>query len=246
MSSILTVMVIFIIYPTAIYGFQPMAKVMIPRTSCKPTLRIDVNVISTISHAKFTTSSLNMYNLPPSGGGGKGPKNEFEAILPTITTGILVALFFASPLGGIFFAVFNSIFVLALLTPFVLFGGFQLWKTLYTIEDNCPSCGAIPVRVLKNGEPSVCLNCGAFSRANEKGDGIELCNNPNDMMGGGQTLFDQLFGPGMGGDMGGNGMSDFTNVGPGVEVSSTTKTNDDPVKKAKKQGTIIDVDVERD
>jgi len=66
------------------------------------------------------------------------------------------------------------------------------------------------------------------------------------MMGGGQTLFDQLFGPGMGGDMGGNDMSDFTNVGPGVEVSSTTKTNDDPVKKAKKQGTIIDVDVERD
>lgn len=132
-------MVIFIIYPTAIYGFQPMAKVMIPRTSCKPTLRIDVNV-STISHS---TSSLNMYNLPPSGGGGKGPKSEFEAILPTITTGILVALFFASPLGGIFFAVFNSIFVLALLTPFVLFGGFQLWKTLYTIEDVLRNSGDV-------------------------------------------------------------------------------------------------------
>lgn len=114
---------------------------------------------------------------------------------------------------------------------------------MYTIEEPCPSCGRLPVRVLKSGEPSVCINCGAYSRANEKGDGLELCNNPNDVMQG--SLFDSLFGGGMGGNgMGGNGMSDFTDVftdGPKKESGV-----DEQAKKAKRQGTIIDVDVERD
>lgn len=123
-----------------------------------------------VSQQKRTTSLQMGYQLPPSG--PKGPLDELKAILPTITTGILIALFFASPLGGIFFALFNSIFVLALLTPFILFGGFKLWSALYTVEAPCPSCGVIPVRVLKDGEPSVCLNCGAYSRANEKGESI--------------------------------------------------------------------------
>ena len=188
---------------------------------------------------KITSTSIGMgYQLPPSG--PKGPMDQINAILPTIATGLLVVLFFVSPLGGIFFAITNSIFVLTLLTPFILFGGFQLWSALYTIEAPCPSCGAIPVRVLKNGEPSMCLNCGAFSRANDKGDGLELCNNPNDIMGvgsglgGASSLFDALFG-------GEDGISDF-------DVIDRPRKDgpDERAKKAKRQATIIDVDVERD
>jgi len=192
------------------------------------------------------------FQLPPSGPPTpKGPFEEFQALLPTIGTAVAVALFFASPLGGIFFAITNSLFVLALFTPLVLFVGFKVWTALYTIEAPCPSCGAMPVRVLKDGEPSVCLNCGAFSRANESGDGLELCNNPNDINGQG-GLFDALFGGGGPQAQGGSGgMGDFGSDfdimdvmggGPAKQESSA----DDQAKKAKRQGTIIDVDVERD
>ena len=51
------------------------------------------------------------YQLPPSG--PKGPLEEFKAILPTIGTAVLIGLFFASPLGGAFFAITNTLFVLA-------------------------------------------------------------------------------------------------------------------------------------
>lgn len=200
--------------------------------------------IYTSNHIKQTTTSLKMgYQLPPSG--PKGPLDEIKALLPTIGTGILVVLFFASPLGGAFFAVFNSLFVLALLTPLILFVGFQVWSSLYTVEAPCPSCGKLPIRALKDGQPTVCLSCGAYSRANADGNGLELCNNPNDVMGG--SLFDSLFG------MGGNGMSDMgtsTRVEE-FDVFGTTSTvnkdsSEDKVKKAKQQGNIIDVDVERD
>ena len=187
------------------------------------------------SRTRHEHTSLQMgYQLPPS---PKGPLEEFKAILPTIGTGVLIALFFASPLGGAFFAITNTLFALAFVTPFLLFAGFQIWSALYTVEAPCPSCGQLPIRALKNGEPTVCLNCGAFSRANEKGDGLELCNNPYDMMndgGGSGSLFDSLFG-GMGG---GDGISDFEVMGSG---SKQEKAN-----KSKRQGTIIDVEVERD
>lgn len=106
------------------------------------------------------------------------------------------------------------------------------------------------MRALKNGEPTVCLNCGAFSRVNEKGDGLELCNNPYggggimDESGAmeGASLFDALFG-GMG--AGGEGMSDFIGVSDSSNTS-TTSGKEDQVKKAKREGTIIDVDIERD
>ena len=178
------------------------------------------------------THLLMGYQLPPS---PKGPLEQLQAILPTIGTAILVALFFASPLGNIFFAITNTLFAVAFITPFLLFAGFQIWSALYTVEAPCPSCGQLPVRALKNGEPTVCLNCGALSRVNQSGDGLELCNNPNDMFnsGGGGGLFDSLFG-GMGNS---NGVSDF-------EVMGTNKSNQE--KATKRQGTIIDVEVERD
>jgi hypothetical protein len=92
--------------------------------------------------------------------------------------------------------------------------------------------------VLKNGEPSICINCGSLSRANADGDGLELCNNPNDMIEGlgGGSLFDSLFG------MGGNGVSDFDVF----DNTSKRESSDEQAKKAKRQSTIIDVDVERD
>ncbi|KAK1749219.1 hypothetical protein QTG54_001158 [Skeletonema marinoi] len=193
---------------------------------------------STISRPRKNTSLQMGYQLPPSPQGPKGPLDEIKAVLPTIGTAVLVGLFFASPLGGAFFAITNTLFVLAFVTPFLLFAGFQIWSALYTVEAPCPSCGQLPVRALKNGEPTVCLNCGAFSRANEKGDGLELCNNPYDMMnegGGSGSLFDSLFG-GMGG---GDGISDFDVMGSG-------NSNKQEQAKSKKQGTIIDVEVERD
>eukprot|EP00579_Thalassiosira_antarctica_P004802 CAMPEP_0201884300 /NCGR_PEP_ID=MMETSP0902-20130614/16896_1 /ASSEMBLY_ACC=CAM_ASM_000551 /TAXON_ID=420261 /ORGANISM="Thalassiosira antarctica, Strain CCMP982" /LENGTH=205 /DNA_ID=CAMNT_0048413239 /DNA_START=71 /DNA_END=685 /DNA_ORIENTATION=- len=170
---------------------QPKAKIISPITqsltnpSILTTGRYHTSHTTSCKHhvpqRQQTTTSLQMnFSLPPSGPSEpKGPLDDIKALLPTIGTGVLVALFFASPLGGFFFSVVNSLFVLALLTPFVLFGGFQIWTSLYTVEAPCPSCGVSPVRVLKDGkEPGVCLNCGAFSRANEKGDGLELCNNP--------------------------------------------------------------------
>ena len=148
---------------------------------------------------KQATTRLQMgYQLPPS---PQGPLEKIGAILPTIATGVLVALFFASPLGGAIFAIFNSLFILAILTPFILYSGFQIWTALNTVEAPCPSCESLQVRVLKTGEPTVCMSCGSFVRANENKDGVELCNNPNDVMGGSdESLFDALFG---GGNMGG-------------------------------------------
>jgi len=201
---ILAAMALVNIYHIEVYGFiSPNQSARIPKQTqlAYDSVSVRRTILPTtissspnrINKRNTISTSLQMYNLPPSGGGGG--KSDLEALIPTIVSTVLIVAFFASPLGGIFFAIFNSIFLLALLTPFVLFGGFQFWKTFYTIEEPCPSCGAIPVRVLKSGEPSVCLNCGAYSRANSKGTGLELCNNPNDMMGGSGTLFDSLFGP---------------------------------------------------
>jgi len=180
---------------------------------------------------------------------------QIESIISTIAPIALVGLFFASPLGGIFFAVTNSLFVLALITPLVLFAGFKIYTALYTVEAPCPSCGVLPVRVLKNGEPGVCLNCGAFSRVDEKGDGLELCNNPYDSVlneNGGGGMFDALFGGG-GGDGTSGGFEDVFGGGGGLEdvfgggdVVGGGAKKESPEAKAKRQGTIIDVDVEKD
>eukprot|EP00565_Helicotheca_tamesis_P009416 CAMPEP_0185740240 /NCGR_PEP_ID=MMETSP1171-20130828/37346_1 /TAXON_ID=374046 /ORGANISM="Helicotheca tamensis, Strain CCMP826" /LENGTH=254 /DNA_ID=CAMNT_0028412039 /DNA_START=130 /DNA_END=894 /DNA_ORIENTATION=+ len=185
-----------------------------------------------------TTTSLQMYNLPPSGGGGGGggggPLNDLKQILPGVLTVIGLVAFFASPLGGIFFAITNSLLLISFLTPVILLVGFQLWQTFNTISGPCPNCSA-PVRVLKNddGQPSICLNCGSFVRADVDKNGIELCNSPDDVMNSGAGgLFSDLFG--------GGGMFDTQDV---QDVSSTTTTNTRE-QKQKRERTIIDVDVE--
>jgi hypothetical protein len=108
-----------------------------------------------------------MYNLPPSGGGsgGGGGENGLREILTSVVSLAALVAFFASPLGGVFFAVVNSFFVLSLALPVVLWVGFQGWQYFNTLEGPCPNCGA-GLRVLKqDNAPSICLNCGTFVQA---------------------------------------------------------------------------------
>ena len=87
---------------------------------------------------------------------------------------LAIVAFFVSPLGGIFFAVLNSFFLVSLLTPFVLWLGFQVWQFFFTIEGPCPNCGA-PLRVVKDSSsPSFCLNCGTVVQATEDGTGVDF------------------------------------------------------------------------
>jgi len=189
---------------------------------------------------KSTSTSLQMYNLPPSGGGGGGPGNDIKAILPGIVTIAGLALFFMSPLGGIFFAVTNTLFALAIITPIIGWVGLQTWQAFNTVSGPCPNCG-YPVRTLKDdqGQPSICVSCGSFIRTNADKDGIELCNNPSDMMGGG-SLFDQLFGSMA-------GMSPQQVVDEiDADINGNKPKKSPGQNKARRESTIIDVDVESD
>lgn len=185
----------------------------------------------------ISPSSLQMgYNLPP--GGGQDPKDSVASILQPALAIAATVLFFISPLGSIFFAITNSIVLLLILTPLLAASAFQIWQTFYTIEAPCPSCGA-PARVLKDEEagPNMCLNCGSLLRANLNKDGVELCNNPNDIYDESSRL-SSLFDLFKGDDAEGifNQQKEFT------------PTNFDDGKKDKKrrETTIIDVDVTND
>jgi hypothetical protein len=120
------------------------------------------------------TTQLSMYNLPPSGGGGKDDNVLTQVLQGAFTIGAIV-LFFASPLGGIFFAITNSIFLLALITPIILTIVFQIWQSLNTIEGACPNCGAPKQRVFKDPTtPGICFNCGSFIQASPDLKSIQL------------------------------------------------------------------------
>jgi len=193
------------------------------------------------------------YNLPPGRGGGGG----LNDILPGIVTLAGLTLFFFSPLGGIFFAVTNTLFAFAFLTPFLFIVGFQLWQFFNTIEGPCPNCGS-PVRVLKEdgGQASLCLNCGSLVRSNRSKDGLELCNDPADefeRQGGIGSVFDELFG--------GRGFGSFSSPGQDgytiVEEEDIFTTISRPAgrsnvptsagkDKTRRERTIIDVDIEEE
>uniref|UniRef100_A0A7S4VTE8 TFIIB-type domain-containing protein n=1 Tax=Ditylum brightwellii TaxID=49249 RepID=A0A7S4VTE8_9STRA len=190
-----------------------------------------------------SSTCLQMYNLPPSpggggGGGGGGPLDQIKQILPGVFTIIGLVAFFASPLGGIFFAITNSLLLLAFLTPVVLIVGFQIWQSLNTVQGQCPNCSA-PVTVLKEdqGQPSICLNCGSFVRSNIDKNGIELCNSPEDVMNGGGSLGD-IFGDFLGG--GGSAFGDNLFDTPAKSSSTTAQKK----SQAKRESTVIDVDIE--
>mmetsp|Transcript_24885 Transcript_24885/g.30589 ORF Transcript_24885/g.30589 Transcript_24885/m.30589 type:complete len:244 (-) Transcript_24885:169-900(-) len=186
------------------------------------------------TYGKTSTSISMGYNLPPGGGGN----NKFDDILPGIAVVAGVILFFVSPLGGIFFAITNSLFILALLTPILIGVGFNAWQYFNTIEGDCPSC-SVPARVLKDKDagPNVCLNCGSLIRATVDLDGIELCNNPDD-------IFDEKSRI--------SSIFDIFTSDPSVyeatetETTATTSIFEDKKKQAKRESTIIDVDVERE
>lgn len=185
-----------------------------------------------------------MYKLPPGGGGDGGdPLKDLKGLLPTIGTGAAILLFFLSPLGSIFFAITNSLFTLALLTPIILIGGFQAWQFLYTMEAPCPNCGS-PTRVLKDDDqPGICLSCGTIVRANSDKSGLEICNNPNDILEKNNSPFDDIFG----GSSSGGSFADFFDASSESQPTMGTKPKKESREaKAKREGTIIDIDVEKD
>jgi len=184
-------------------------------------------------------TGLFMYNLPP----GKN-ENELGDILKGAASLILVVAFFASPLGGLVFGIFNSFLLLAILTPVLATVGISVWQYFNTITGSCPNCGA-PVRVVKTKEgglaqPTICISCGSILQANYDNSGIDNVtgrNSLNDLstgpFGGGGTIFDVFGGP----------------PSPGSRTTSTTtiveekKTQKDKIRR---EATIIDVEVDDD
>ncbi|CAB9522477.1 expressed unknown protein [Seminavis robusta] len=192
-----------------------------------------------------STTQLSQYNLPPSGGGGGGKDDNVvtQVIQGGLTIGAIV-LFFVSPLGGIFFAITNSLFLLALITPVILTIAFQVWQSLNTIEGTCPNCGAPKQRVVKDpAQPGLCFNCGSIIQASPDLQSIELST--VNSRGGGFVDMDQ---PGAGSPAG----SIFDIFGAGGPQAPTTpqQPTTDEVKtkenKFRREQTIIDVEVNKD
>jgi hypothetical protein len=196
-----------------------------------------------------------MYNLPPSGGGNN--QNDLAGILTGLGTVAAIALFFASPLGTIFFAITNSLFLLALLFPILAIVAFQAWQFVFTLEGPCPNCGA-PVRVLKDDEqPTLCLSCGTLvhKRRGSRGGGgdadsiIEIYNDNT-------VIYDEMEDGYVGGSAGSvldaiwnqakseqQGLTQQQQSPPG---SATGKTESSKASRYRRERTVIDVDAEEE
>ena len=166
--------------------------------------------------------------LPPGGGGSGDDRSDG---LGDVTTAILtfagITLFFLSPLGGLFFAVFNSLLALAILIPLGGFVAFQVWIYLNTVKGNCPNC-ATPVQATKDGSPSLCFNCGAVVQA--KDGEIYLANpNPRDI------FVDEVD----------DAVVDMNSMGSWINGMSGQRGRSD-IGKISSTTTIIDVDAKRD
>jgi len=160
---------------------------------------------------------------------------------------LLLVAFFASPLGGIFFGLLNSmLFVTLFVIPVAGFAAFNAWRYFNVLEGPCPSCG-VPATVVKAKEnegdrPSPCFNCGAILQAsydnkdilNVSGKrGVDDSNNYVNT-GGGESIFD-IFGNG-----GGVGGSTTTTTSSGT---ANTGGNGPKVQKPPEQ-TILDAEIE--
>jgi hypothetical protein len=190
-----------------------------------------------------------MYQLPE-------PKNDNElgSVATTVLSVLGVIAFFASPLGSIFFAVFNSLFVLALLLPVGAVAAFQGWQYFNTITGPCPECGA-PVQVVKNQEilpqPTLCLNCGSVVQANASNNGIDLAGTGNGVVGddnddaNAKTILDMLFGGGGGGGRGG-GVQQRRSSDDDRSGSSSSSAPKRAEERYRREATIIDIDVQAD
>lgn len=193
---------------------------------------------------------LSMSYLPPSGNNNNNPLSD---ILPGITTVALTILFFMSPLGSIFFAITNSLFLLALITPVLLYTGFQIWLKFNTIEGSCPNCDYSPLVVTKSlstsldggASPTICLNCGAFVRASEDNKSLELCNSGNPT--GTANLDDGLFGRDW--DFFGDVFGNDANINEDIITNrvnnggGSNKSNDAKTKQMMREKTVIDIDI---
>ena len=160
-----------------------------------------------------------MYNLPP----GKNDKNGLGEIAVGVLSIMGLIAFFISPLGALFFALFNSLLAFSLLLPLGLLVAFQAWQFFNTTQGACPNCSA-SLRVLKDGSPSICLNCGSIVQADPKG-GIEFAPSTS------SNVFverDSVFG----------GLLD--------DSWGSTRKPVDKRNKDRRERTIIDVDVEED
>lgn len=109
-------------------------------------------------------SSLSMF-LPP-GEGNNNKAAEFRELTSAIFTFVGITLFFISPLGGLFFALFNSFLAFIILLPIGAFTVLNVWQYFNTVTGSCPTCG-VGVKVLKDESPTICLNCGSIIQAKD-------------------------------------------------------------------------------
>lgn len=194
-------------------------------------------------HSRQKRSSRTILSsfLPPGGSGNNN--NSVSQLLTTVFGVALVVAFLASPLGTIFFAVFNSLLLLSILIPVFGWAAFQFWQIFFTISGACPNCGA-PVRVAKDETPSFCFTCGSVIQARD--DHICLANLNNNRLFSEQdeqepySVFSSFFG-----NMSGiqRRPSRSGSINGETSASTTTPT---ATKKSSSTTTIIDVDVERD
>jgi len=184
------------------------------------------------------------YKLPGGGGGGGGKDNIISEVLGGALTVGAIILFFASPLGSIFFAITNSLFLLALITPVVLFAAFNIWKSLNTIQGACPNCGAPQQTVMKDPDQvSLCFNCGAFIKASSDLKSIEITA-PN--RGGRSGDFIDMDQPGAGAGGGADFGSVMDQMFGGGGGGSSPASVKEKAQKFKRDTTIIDVDFDKD
>jgi len=198
------------------------------RRGSSPTRQLLVTPARNAMSTRKATQ-LNAF-LPPGGGGGKD-RSELGQVATAVLTFAGITLFFLSPLGALFFAVFNSLLALSILIPVGGFVAFQVWSYFNTVKGPCPNCAA-PVQATKDGAPTLCFNCGAIVQA--KDDGIYLAN-PNQ-----RDIFaeDQV-------EPRVTSWFDGLNNGTGGQAPSSRGPTTE-VRKTKTTTTIIDVDVIRD
>lgn len=170
--------------------------------------------------------------LPPSGGGGS--KSGLGELASTVLTFVGVAAFFLSPLGGLFFALFNSLFALAILLPIGGIVAFNVWQYFNTTTGPCPNCAA-PVKAFKDESPSVCFNCGSIVQSKDGQIYIANVNNNNGMMDEPENVFATWM----------DGLSGVRRTNAAFDDDA--RRPDAPTKKSRSTTTtIIDVDVTRD
>ena len=210
------------------------------------------------SSTTTTSTQIQMYNLPPGGPNNNNDDNPLSQLLSGALVIGGIILFFASPLGSIFFAITNSLFLLALITPVVLTIAFQVWQSLNTVSGTCPNCGS-PARIVKDPDQAgICFNCGTILQASSDGKSIEFAasnkgingrgndyidmNNPGSSTssGSGSSIFDSFFG-------GTESTTSRSSTSTSSQQQSSSSSSDAKSKasKFKREQTIIDVEVEK-